>query len=174
MRAMNTRPLSLFMIGLAAIGVANASLKTEVESKSNKICSLMMKKDMKSLEKVLKDYTTTDFKYIEDTMGKPMNFAQMFATMKQGMMMYSKVNKVTSSVVKVDEKKSTGMAVERQSVTATMVGKDKKPHVMVFTGLATETFKKVDGKWLMSVMTMKTESMTMDGKAMPMASVQAK
>lgn len=38
---------------------------------------------------------------------------------------------------------------------------------MAFQGTSNETFKKVNGKWLMASMDIKTDKMTMDGKPMP-------
>jgi hypothetical protein len=56
-----------------------------------------------------------------------------------------------------------------QSMTAWMKpGTDKKKHVMKGSGKTTETWKKVDGKWMISSITETDSKMTMDGKPMDM------
>jgi hypothetical protein len=47
-----------------------------------------------------------------------------------------------------------------------MMGPDKKSHTMSFSGTSTNTYVKVKGKWLMSVMSWGKSTMMMDGKPM--------
>jgi hypothetical protein len=142
------------------------SLKSQIKAMNKPIRAAMMKKDIDGFAKVVKGGITPDFKYSEN--GQAMSFDQMLDGMKQGFAMYSKITKADTHLVKVSEKGAMGSAIEKHVMEGTGMGPDKKAHKMAFMGTSIETYKKVKGKWMMASMNMKTDKMTMDGKAMPM------
>ena len=164
MAVMKVQLLALTVVGLASLGQAQ-SLKSEIQKMNKPIKNAMMKKDINQFSKVVKGGVTSDFKYSED--GRSMTFDQMLAGMKQGFAMYSKITKADTKLVKVSEKGMMGTAVETHTMEGmAMMPNDKKPHKIVFVGTSNETYKKINGKWKMASMAMKTTKMTMDGKAM--------
>ena len=161
---------SLIFVLLAAAAMANAqSLKSAIHKVDGPVCRAMMKKDIKGFEKIVKPAVTPDFKYSEG--GPAMGFDEMIAGMKQGFAMYSKITKAQTKLVSVKENGSMGSSVEKHTMVGMMMGPDKKSHKVVFAGTSNSTYKKVNGKWLMATMNMKTDKMTMDGKPMPMPQI---
>ena len=145
--------------------MANAqSLKSQIRKVDGPICKAMMRKDIEGFKKIVKGATTPDFKYSEG--GPAMGFDDMIQGMKQGFAMYSKITKAETKLVSVKEKGTEGSSVEKHTMVGMMMGPDKKSHKVAFMGTSNSTYKKVNGKWLMASMNMKTDKMTMDGKPM--------
>ena len=169
---MKASALIVLFAAVTAIGQAD-SLKSEIQKINRPITNAIKHKDVAAFKKVVKGGVTPDFKYVDD--GHAMNFDQMIEGMKQGFAMYSTFTKVEAKIVSVSEKGSAGTAVEKHTMVGTMLDpKTKKNHVVAFEGTSDETFKKVNGKWLMASMAMKTDKMTMDGKPMPMQAMGGK
>jgi hypothetical protein len=164
---MKTRYFAFICIGFAALATAGASLKSDIDALNKPIEAALMKRDVAAFSKVVKGYVTSDFKY-SDFGGKPMDFDKMVAEMRQGLSAYSKITKSTSVVVSAKEHGSAGSAVEKQTMEGLTMGPDKKTHKMVYEGTSTETFRKVQGKWKMATMVVKTDKMTLDGKPISM------
>jgi len=162
---MKARALLFVLVATAAMANAQ-SLKSQIHKMNGPISKVMMKKDIDGFKKIVQNSVTPDFKYSED--GRSMSFDQMVDGMKQGFAMYSKVTSAKTKVVSVKEKGNDGTAVEQHTMKGITMGPDKKSHKVVFVGTSNETYKKVNGKWLMATMEMKTDKLTMDGKAMPM------
>lgn len=139
------------------------SLRSSIEKSNNAIHVAMMKKDVKSLKKILKDGTTPNFKYSEN--GQTMGFDQMFAMMSMSVTQMN-MTKADSTILKVSEKGNVGSASSKHMMAGTMVGQDKKKHTMTFTGVSEDSFVKVGGKWKQASMAWKSQTMTMDGKVM--------
>ena len=154
--------LLIFAFGVVATAAASESLRSTIESANKKIVANMLKRDFAGLEKVMKSSMTPDFKYIEE--GRTMSFQDMFSMLKQGMGQYTKMVETKSILLTLKEKGITATSTSRHTQAGMMPGPDQKDHKMVFVGISTDTYKKVKGKWLMSSMSMKTESMTLDGK----------
>ena len=161
---MKVAAISLVVVGLVSFAPAQ-SLKAQASKFDSIISHAMMKKDMKTLEKLLKAGVTSDFVYVED--GQKQNFAQMFANMKQGIGMMKSFKVCSAHSSNIKEKGNKGSGMTTHTMIGTTTGPDKKTHVMNFVGTSTDTYVKVGGQWKMSRMEMKTTKMTMDGKPMP-------
>ncbi|MBS1705247.1 MAG: nuclear transport factor 2 family protein [Armatimonadetes bacterium] len=159
--------LVLAVASLAVASQAASTLRQDIESMNKKIAKTFMAKDMAAFEKLVKPWVTSDFKYIEE--GKTMNFKQMVDTMKQGYSMMGTITKVDTKILTLTEKGSTANEKSQHTMAWTSKGQDGKSHAFAFVGTSTNTYKKVNGKWLLAVMSMKTDKMTMDGKAMDMS-----
>ena len=133
---------------------------------NTKIGAAMVKGDMKALESMIKAGVTSDFKYIEN--GQTQTFAQMMEQMK-GSFKTMKVTSAKVDLVSLKEKGNSATSAEKHVMLANMTGPDKKSHKISFTGTSTNTYVKVKGKWMMSVMNWGKSVMTMDGKPMDMS-----
>lgn len=157
---------------VSAIGHAD-SLKSEIQKMNKPISNAMKKRDVAAFKKIVQGGVTSDFKYSED--GRAQTFDEMVEGMKQGFAMYSTISRADTKIISVSEKGTSGTAVEKHTMAGTMIDpKSKKKHVVVFEGTSNETYKKLNGKWLMASMDMKTDKMTMDGKPMPMPAMGGK
>jgi hypothetical protein len=164
---MKVRLLALSLVGVSALSFAGNSLRSEIEAENRTINATMKNKDIAAFKKAVAGHIAPGFKYSED--GKNwMSFDQMVSTMGQGFSMYSKITKVESKVLWVKESGNSGSSSENDLMEGIMNGPDKRTHKAVFAGTATDTYKKINGKWMMATMIMKTTKMTMDGKPMPM------
>lgn len=138
------------------------SLKAVCERLHGVASRALAKKDIAGFEKAIKPWVTKDFKHIEN--GQSMTFDQMIMNMKQGMGMLKTITKATAKTISCKESGNTGTTTVFHTMAGTMVGEDKKPHVMSFEGTSVNKFKKVNGKWLMSEMKWGKQTMKMDGK----------
>lgn len=164
--AMKHLSTSLLFCGLAALSFAG-SLKTEIEAMNAKVTQALMKKDLTTFEKVVRGGVTKDFKHIEN--GQTQSFDEMLVGMKQGMAMCKKMKQCTAKLVSLKESGNTALAITRHSMTAIIVGEDKKDHVMAFTGDSRDTYRKVGGKWKLASMEWTNMKTTMDGKPFDMS-----
>ncbi len=125
----------------------------------------MMKRDAAAFAKAVKGGVTSDFKYSEA--GRTMSFESMLAGMKQGFAIETRCLRADTTILSVKEKGKTGSAVEQHVMDVLTMGPDKKVHKMSFVGRSDETYRKVNGKWKLASMDMKTIRSSMDGKPMP-------
>jgi len=162
------KALALTLLFSCCIVAANAAdtLKAQIEASNKPIHQAMLKKDFPTLEKLFKATCTPDFKYVENAKTPPQNLAQMMQNMKMGITSMKKMTKVDSKVLSCTEKGSTGMSKSMHVMEGMVAGPDKKDHKMSFSGVASETYVKVKGKWMMSKMSWDSQKMTMDGKPM--------
>lgn len=153
---------------LAAIGAAHAqSLKSQIESHHKKIGAAMMKKDTEEVGKLFKSGFTKDFKYFETAKSQPHGADQMINSMKMGLGAMKKMKAANSKILSLKENGNKATVSTQHTMVGTMDMGDNKEHVMSFTGVSDDVYVKVNGKWLMSKMTWKSQKMTMDGKPMP-------
>jgi hypothetical protein len=150
------------------VSASAMSLRDHATAMDAALTKVMLKKDMDGFEKYLKPRVTSDFKYTE--LGKVYTFKAMVDEMRSGMKMMGKVTKVSTKPTSIKEAGDTGTVVANHMMEWTSVGADKKTHKFGFTGSAISNYRKVKGKWLLASMDMTTNSMTMDGKPMPMPS----
>ena len=158
--------MKLFTVSLALVGItglANADLRSEITTMNTKICQMMMKGDMKSLDAMMKAGMTSNFQYVEG--GKTMTYAQMFEQMKASMSMM-KCTSATSKLASLKQNGKTATSVEKHMMAGTMTGPDKKPHKMSFSGTSTNTYVLSGKMWKMSKMSWGESKMMMDGKPM--------
>lgn len=164
--AMNKLAYSVALVSCFAIANASDELRNTIKRDSSKIAKYMMKKDFKGMEKHLKSTTTPDFKYIEA--GNTINLKQMIAQMKMGMGQFTKVTKVDSKVLTVQQQGNKANVTMMHAVEGKMKGPDKKTHTMRMSGNTIESYVKVGSKWKLAVMDWKESQMMMDGKPMAM------
>ena len=155
----------------ATICVAQAqSLRSEINSANGKIANAMLKKDFTSLTKMMKAAVTPDFKYYETgEKGAPQSVDTMISNMKTGISAMSKVTVSTAKLLTLKEKGATATSTTEYKMGGIIMGPDKKTHKMMSVGVSDDSYVKVKGKWLLSKMVFKTNSMTMDGKPMDMS-----
>jgi hypothetical protein len=171
------KALALTLLFSCCIVAANAAdtLKARIETSNKPIHQAMLKKDFPTLEKLFKATCTADFKYVDNAKSPPQNLTQMIQNMKMGISSMKKMTKVDSKVISCTEKGSTGMSKSMHLMEGTVAGPDKKDHKMTFSGIASESYVKVKGKWMMSRMSWDSQKMSMDGKPMgapPMATTK--
>lgn len=163
--------MKLFSASLACLAVvccaSAAGVKQELEQVNKQITTAMMKKDMVTLEKVMKAHLTSDFVYEEA--GQKMDFKTMFSQMKMGLSQMKTLTKVESKIISVKESGNNATAKVSHLQEGTMMMPDKKTHKMVFKGVSADTLRKEGGKWKMAKMTWEKSEMLMDGKPMDMS-----
>jgi len=160
------RVLLAFM-AVAVLGVAHAdNLRSKIASVDQQLHHAFMHRNVKEFETILKKNTTKDFKYTED--GNSLTFDQMLAGMKQGFSQMTKMTSQSTTLTSLKEKGDMASGTSEHSMSWIQKDDKHKTHKYVFTGKSADTFRKVNGKWLMSSMAWKTEKVTMDGKAVPM------
>lgn len=165
MDVMKRIALALSMVLLSGAAFAG-SLKDEYSDKNGMILQALAANDMRAFEKIMRPMITKDYTYVE--MGQKMTFDQMVANMKMGMGMMKKPIKAMGKILSVKETGNTGVIMEMQGMSGMMMGEDKKPHKMEYTGQARMDMVKIKGKWFLKTMTVLKSSMKMDGKEMPM------
>ena len=151
-------------LSLAAIAALTPtpSLKSEITKSQNMVTKYMKAKDLGKLEKVLREGTTADFKYVEG--GKEEGFDDMWMSMKMGLDGMTKITECTTRVTDVKMEGDMGWCKDHHHMMGMMMGQDKKKHKMSFDGVSADTFMKVDGKWKMSRMEWVSQTIKMDGK----------
>ena len=155
--------LSFALVLVAATGIASAeSLKSTILRVDKAAEKAIAAKNIDAFVKAVKPNVTPDFVYEEN--GQKQTFDQMVAGMKMGFAAITKVTISKATVKSVSEKGNKGVSQSVHTMGGEMIGPDKKKHVMVYSGETEETHVKVNGKWLMSKMTWKKTTMTMDGK----------
>jgi hypothetical protein len=154
--------LSLTLLLVAVAGLAHANLRSEIMAARRKQEKAAMAKDVNGAKAALKESITPDFKYVQG--GKTEDaktFVEEF-TASLGMM-----EKITSSSTRIVSLKESGNKASGKielHMTGTMKGPDKKLHTVNWTGLFTEEYRKVGGKWKTAVMTAGAQKFLMDGK----------
>jgi len=162
---MRSHTFAVALIGLATVTAAPASLKSEIEALNKPIAAAFMKRDVDRFKKIVQNHMTADFIYTEgDT---TMSFDQMVGRIRQGYSVYTKMTHVSIQVLSVKEHGDAGTAVESQITEGIVKGLDKKAHTTAYVGVSKETYRKVDGHWRMATMSMNTEKLIVDGRAMP-------
>ncbi len=158
---MKALAIAISLVTLSSLAQAE-SARAEIERVNTSIGHAMVKKDFKGLDKIMKSHMTSDFKYTEA--GQTQTYDQMFANIKQGLGMYSKVTKAKATIKTFKQKGNSAWALTSHSMAGTVMGQDKKPHKMTFNGDAAETYVKQGKTWKMSKMEWGKNAMLMDGK----------
>ena len=124
-------------------------------------------RDVTAFANVMKTSITPDFKYTEGPTAKPMGFDGMVAGMKAGLGMMKDISVADMHILSLKQTGDTATVLtSHKMVGHTLPGKDKKSHLMSFSGVSVDTYKKVGGAWKMSGMAWKSQEQKMDGKPM--------
>jgi hypothetical protein len=159
--------LTLIFASIALCAFATAdTLRSQIQAMDKTMHTVMMKRDINGFVKAVKSGITSDFKYSEN--GREMSFDKMVDGMKQGFAMMSKMTRADAKLVSLKEKGNSATSMTSHHMAGVTMDAKKKSHKMVFTGTSAETYRKENGKWLMSSMTWKDQKITLDGKPMPM------
>jgi hypothetical protein len=157
------KALTVFAVALGVVCLASAgNLRKDIESANKKIHAAFMKKDIGAFEKITREVTTSDFKYVEN--GKTETYDDMIAGMKQSFAMMQKMKSADSKILNLSVHGDTGTCETRHRMVSISEGPDHKAHTMVFSGVSKDGFRKESGEWKMSSMEWVKETMTMDGK----------
>ena len=155
---------------LAAGAAHGESLKSAIKKYDATIDNMMMKKDFEGMKKVMRAGSTPDFQYVENSPGHPLNVDQMADHLKMGLSSFQKITTVDSHLVSLKHTGKTATGVSIYSMGGIIMGQDKKPHKMLSSGKATNTYVKTASGWKVSKMVWGDDKMTLDGKPMAMPS----
>lgn len=155
------------LLGLTLVASAD-SLKAEIKASDKQICGAILTKNFPLLKKSVLSGVTPDFVYIENRPGKPLTATQMVSEMQMGLSAMQKITIATTQLLSYTVSGGTVVTKTNRTVGGLVVGKDKKPHTMLSSGMSTETYVKQGGRWKMSKMVWTDGPMTMDGKPMAM------
>lgn len=163
--------LLILVIGVSSMGLAQTA-RVQIDAFNKAVGATFMKRDTDAFAKVIKAHMTKDFKYVEA--GKSMSFETMLSMMKQTFASVTSVTRADSKILKLTEKGDVATASVSHTMVATSVDPKKKTHKMVFMGTSLDTYKKVNGKWLLAVMSWQSQKMLMDGKPFGQPAAPAK
>jgi hypothetical protein len=146
----------------AVAGLSHADLRSELTASRRKQEKAAMAKDVKGAEAAMKESMTSDFKYVQG--GKTQDAKTFMANFTASMVMMEKITSSSTRIVSLKESGDKGSGKIELKMTGTMKGPDKKTHTIDWTGLFTEEYRKVGGKWKTATMTEGKQKFLMDGK----------
>lgn len=147
---------------IAVAGLSHADLRSELKAARNKQEKAAMAKDAKGAEAALRAFMTPDFKYVQD--GKAQDSKTFIRNFTASFVMMQKITSSSMRIISLKESGNHGSGKIELSMTGTMKGEDKKPHAMNWSGIFTEEYRKVGGKWKTATMTAGAQKFLMDGK----------
>src|SRR5579862_7090119 len=107
--------LGFAVFSLCTLSVAD-SLRSDIESMSRTMRTVMMKKDLNLFTKTVKGNISKDFKYSEG--GRSMSFDKMVDGMKMSFASMSKVTAADSKILSLKEKGSSATCVMSHRMVA--------------------------------------------------------
>ena len=155
----------LFSVCILALAVAAfaGDQKAELTALMSKKMPEMEKAFMSKNIKWFETNSTSDFQYV-DTSGTKQNKKQALAGMSQMFGMMTNI-KCTLKVTKIAAANDKGTVDATQVFGGDMVGPDKKKHKLVMKSYSRDSWKKVNGKWMIYMVSeTKQGEYTMDGK----------
>jgi ketosteroid isomerase-like protein len=153
---------SLILSFIAVAGLSHADLRAEIMAARNKQEKAAKAKDVNGAKAALKSFMTPDFTFVQD--GKVQDAKTFIENFTASLVMMDKITSSTTRIVSLKESGKTGSGKVELHMTGTMKGSDKKIHSMNWTGLFTEEYRKVGGKWKAAKMTAGPQKFLMDGK----------
>lgn len=150
------------VLAFAALAAPQSALQKHLEGQAKKIDACLLKMDMAGFEKLVRPNATKDFKHVEN--GRSLNLDQTIAQMKSGLVGLKKLTKVESKFLSFKQTGNTAVAKQSHLMAGILVGPDKKEHMMAYSGVSMNTYRKEGGVWKMAIMDWKATSMTLDGK----------
>ena len=150
------------MLSLIAVaGLSHADLRSELNAFHAKVERASKAKDVKGAEAAYRAGVTSDFKYVQD--GQTQDLKTFLANFSASIAMTDKVTSASVRIISLTEhgNKATGKVERRMKGTIKM---QQKLHSIDWTGLFTEEYRKVGGKWKTATMTAGKQKFLMDGK----------
>lgn len=148
---MKARLVTLAPIFLLA-GTSFADAKTDLQKKLDAYCAAVKKKDVKAVERILRDTLSPQFVYVSGA-GRPFMFSDWIGLQKQQVTL---MDKVTSMSIHIDSLKivngTAAMTTTSHFVGTIKDGPNMKPEARAFEGRSEQTLVKQRGKWLVTKM----------------------
>jgi Domain of unknown function (DUF4440) len=126
----------------------------------------VLKKDMKTVEKLLTTGSVPEFKYIP-LKGAPTTVQVMVAQMKGQLAVMGPVTRCTTKISKQVMKGNTAMLTVVSGFTTSIKDPQGKVHSITSDGVTTDTWVNIGGTWKMKEMKVVSEKNAMDGKVVP-------
>ena len=156
------RKFSIALSLIAVAGLAQADLRSEIEASRQKIQKASLAKDIKGAEAAYKEIVTPDFKYVDGK--QTQDFKTFIGNFTGSIAMMVKVDSSSTRIVSLKETGDKATGKIEQKMTGVMKGEGKKTHKIDWTGLFTEEYRKVGGKWKTATMIQGKQIFLMDGK----------
>lgn len=164
MPAVNKFSLLLSLIAVA--GISHADLRSEINAARWKVEKAAKAKDIKGAEAAYKESVTSDFKYVQA--GQTQDYKTFIANFAASIAMTEKVTSSSSRIISLKQSGNKATGKIEIKMTGTMKNPDKKTHSINWTGVFTEEYRKVGGKWKTAKMTAGKQKFLMDGKPVKM------
>jgi hypothetical protein len=158
--------LSLVLSLLVVAGLSHADLRSEINASRMKIEKAAKAKDIKGAEAAYRACVTSDFKYVQGK--QTQDFKTFLGNFTASIEMTDKVTSSSSRILSLKQSGNKATGEIEQKMTGTMKGADKKIHSIRWTGVFTEEYRKVGGKWKTAKMTAGPQKFLMDGKPVKM------
>ncbi len=153
--------LALFV--LAVVGsAAQADLQSDARSMNNQMTSALKKMDVKSVEKITKQWCSPNFKYTE--LGRTQTRQEMVTDIKMSFTQIKNVLVSESKIKKITQKGNSGTTTGTHHMVCDILMPDKKTHKLDYFGISTDVWAKNGKKWQVVSMSMMNLKMTLDGK----------
>jgi len=162
--AVNKLPLVLSLVCVA--GLSHADLRSELTAAREKVQKAVRAKDIKGAEAAYKECVTPDFKYVQGK--ETQDFKTFIGNFTASIVMTEKVTASTTRILSLKENGNKATGKIEHTMKGTMKSSDKKIHTMDWTGVFTEEYRKVGGKWKTATMTAGPQKFLMDGKPVKM------
>lgn len=153
---------SLVLSLIAVAGLVHADLRSEINAARRKVEKAARAKDVKRAEAAYRESVTSDFKYVQD--GKTQDFKTFMGNFTASIVMTDKITTSSSRIISLKERGDRATGKIERKMTGTMKTPDKKIHSIDWTGVFTEEYRKVGGKWKTATMTAGKQKFLMDGK----------
>jgi hypothetical protein len=151
------------ILALAALAVAADALRTQIAAKSKVIHAAVMNKDIDAYAKAIRAGGTKDFKCI--AYGKAVSSDLIIIEMRDIFENMAKMTSEEAILLSLVVKGSTATGTTEHKIKGTTEPDESGVfHKVAFYGTSVETYRKVNGKWLLSKQVWRTRQMTKSGK----------
>lgn len=131
-----------------------------------KLEKAVMAKDGKGAEAAMRESLTPDFRYVQG--GKVQDLKTYIDNFTASIGMMEKITSSSTRVISLKETGDTASGQIEHVMTGTMKSPNKKAHTMRWSGVFTEGYRKVGGKWKTATMTAGAQKFLVDGKPVKM------
>jgi len=156
------RKFSLVFSLIVVAGVSHADLRSDLKAYRQKLEKAVLAKDVKGAEKAMKESVTSDFKYKQGS--ETQDFKTFIGNFNASIVMAEKITSSSSRIVSLKETGDRATGQVEHKMKATMKMQDNKVHQTDWTGIFTEEYRKVGGKWKIATMTAGAQKFLVDGK----------
>lgn len=147
---------------IAVAGLSHADLRSELVAARHKQEKAAIAKDIKGAEAALRENITPDFKYVQAS--QTQDAKTYIGNYTGSIAMMEKIKSSSMRIISLKERGNEGNGKIELHMTGIMKAPDKKSHSIDWTGLFTEEYRKVGGKWKTAKMIAGPQKFLMDGK----------